>query len=300
MFENDHGFIDSRKGSLFLRGEKLKNGSGKIISFSIDGTLYSFSNKSKGLIAANSGQASIEATYQLKQHGKIIAAHGINLSVLQGPYLGMGGNLICPSQLLVIKSTNSLINLEGNTLEVGACKLESLEQINMQSTQLSIAGPLHVKSETQWIEAQKAYFAHVGAPAYFEAKESIYFNDNKGKLNSLNVHCKAFNLDFGAFSVKEDFKILVDRFRGNHNGLEIGGQAHIQATSSISSNQSEIKVINGSFVQESQDWLVSHEDTTYADVIRRNGANILLSQGIDTGKKYLIIARNGSLFKNIR
>lgn len=189
-------------------------------------------------------------------YSKIVSAQGINLSVLQGAYQGKNGTLISPDRLLVVTSYRHLLDLEGATLEVGACSLDGFEQINLRKAQLQVAGPLHVASQSQWIEAQQAIFVHVGEPAFFEAKESIYFDHNTGTLNALRVVCNAFNFDNGTFSVQEDVAIQVNRFIGNNNALSVGSKVLLQATTSISSNACEIKVIHGSIVQESENWVI--------------------------------------------
>lgn len=288
FFENNEGLVSSTQGALNLHGGHWKNGSGAVHAYlGIDGKLQKFSNKPKGLMAASAGAVAIETTYSLKQHGKIVAAHGINLSVDQGAYLGKDGVLISPNRLLVVKTHRHLLDLEGGIIEAGASILDGFEQVNLRHTHFQIDGPLQVTSQSQWIEAQHAYFAHVAGPAFFGAKESIYFDHNKGTLKALQVECQALNCDNGVFTVQEDVAIHVDRFIGNHNALSVGSKVLLQAATSISSNGSEIKVAHGSFVQESGNWVISDGDKTQADVVRRDGKSILIAQSQDEGREII-------------
>ncbi|MBA2728104.1 MAG: hypothetical protein H0U49_08035, partial [Parachlamydiaceae bacterium] len=285
LFENDGGLVVSSHGAIKIGGGIWENGSGGLDSaLGIDISVQKFSNAHKGLLASREGAIIIDAVTGLKQQGKIVAAKGIHLSIMQGPFEGKDGHLITPHRLLVINAHTHLVELEGGILEAGAANLFGYEQINIKHSIFEIDGPLSITSETQWIEAQYAHFKQIGA-AYFGAKESIYFENNKGNLSSLNINCKALSIEKASFAVHDDVDFFIDRFKGKNNALNVGGNVSVQATTSISSNDCIIEVFKGSIVQVSGEWVISQGDSITADVIRRDGKSVLIAQGVDEGRQ---------------
>lgn len=300
LFENDGGLVSSTYGAIKIGGGMWENGSGRIESaLGIEISLEKFSNGQKGLLASHEGAVIIDAITNFKQQGKIVAAKGISLSVMQGPFEGKAGHLITPHRLLVIKANTHLIDLEGGILEAGSANIFGFEQINIRHSDFQIEGALSVKSTSQWIEAQYAHFTQIGA-AFFGAKESVYLENNKGTVTSLNITCKALSVEKATFSVREDVEFIVDRFKGNNNALKVSGSVSIQATDSISSNDSVIEVFKGSIVQVSGEWVISQGDLITADVIRRDGKSVLIKQGVDDGRQIFNSAKEKLVLQKYR